>query len=367
MRQITTLFKTAAIVLLLLPVVGFANNDKFKGKYTKEKTLKKEYTVNATAGLEVDNAYGNIDIVTWNENRVVIEVVIKTNGNNEEKVQDKLDEINVDFSGSSSLVTAKTRFKKSKSNWTWWGNSKKKNGVSMQVNYTIKMPKTNSVNLSNDYGGISLDRLEGTARIDCDYGQLEIGELLADDNFLTFDYTKTANIRYMKSGKIDADYSEFTLEKVESLDLDTDYTKSYILDVIRLNYNADYGRLTVDKVEKVVGNGDYIPQHFKRVRSSLDLDSDYGSITVDNFSSDLDKVKINSSYAGIKLGFSPNAQFSFNLDLSYASLKGEDDFNVTSTSKNGSKKQYAGYAGSQSSGNSVSIRSSYGGVTFRKN
>ncbi|MEP2935699.1 MAG: hypothetical protein ABJM06_08270 [Gilvibacter sp.] len=367
MKQTTTLFKSIAIVLLLLPVVGFANNDKFKGKYTKEKTEKKEYTVSANASLEVDNSYGNIDIVTWNENRVVIEVVIRTNGNNEEKVQKKLDEISVDFSGSTSLVSAKTKFKKAKSTWSWWGSSSKKNGVSMEVNYTIKMPASNSVNLSNDYGGISIDRLEGNARIDCDYGQLEIGELLADDNFLTFDYTRTANIRYMKSGKIDADYSDFTLEKVESLELDTDYTKSEILDVVSLTYNCDYGRLEVGKVERVRGNGDYIPQNFDRVRSSLDIDSDYGSITVDDFSSDIKNVKINSSYAGIKLGFSSNAQFSFNLDLSYASLKGEDDFNVTSTNKNGSKKQYAGYAGSQSSGNAVNIRSSYGGVTFRKN
>ena len=160
---------------------------------------------------------------------------------------------------------------------------------------------------------------------------------------------------------------EVTLEEVENLELDTDYTKSEILKVDRLNYNSDYGRLEVGSAGTVTGNGDYIPQSFKNIKTSLDIDSDYGSITVDNFSSNLRSVKINSSYAGIKLGFDANATFSFNLDLSYASLKGEDDFNLTSTDKSGSKKQYAGYAGSQSSGNSVNIRSSYGGVTFRKN
>jgi hypothetical protein len=103
-------------------------------------------------------------------------VVIKTNGNNEEKVQEKLDDITVDFSGSAAAVSAKTNFKKSNSTWSWWGgNSKNKNGVNMEVNYTIKMPATGAVNLSNDYGGISIDRLQGNAKISCDYGQLEIG------------------------------------------------------------------------------------------------------------------------------------------------------------------------------------------------
>ena len=98
------------IAFLLLPLLAGAHNDKFKGKYTKEKTLSKEYTVNANAGLEVSNSYGNIDIVTWNQNRTVIEVRIQTNGNNEEKVQKKLDDIDVEFSGNGTLVKAKTVF-----------------------------------------------------------------------------------------------------------------------------------------------------------------------------------------------------------------------------------------------------------------
>ena len=100
------------IVLLVLPALVFANeNPKFKGKYTKTKTINKEYTVNAEAALLVVNRYGNIDIITWNENRTVIEVVITTNGNNEEMVQKKLDGINVEFSGTASKVIAKTIIK----------------------------------------------------------------------------------------------------------------------------------------------------------------------------------------------------------------------------------------------------------------
>ena len=117
----------------------FANEDpKFKGRYTKTKTLHKEYTVNANAGLKVTNSYGNVDIVTWNENRTVIEVIITTNGNDESKVVAKLNKINVDFSGSASQVSAKTTFgNRNNSSWSWWG---KNNNVKMEVNYIIKLP-----------------------------------------------------------------------------------------------------------------------------------------------------------------------------------------------------------------------------------
>ena len=116
------LFNTL-ILLLCFPALVMASDGhgKFKGKYTKEKTVNKEFTVNPNAGLEVKNMYGNIDIVTWNENRTVFEVRIKANGNDEAKVQEKLNEIRIEFTGSSCLVTAKTQFGE-KSKWTsWWG------------------------------------------------------------------------------------------------------------------------------------------------------------------------------------------------------------------------------------------------------
>ena len=71
---------------LLIPAFLFANGGKHKGKYTKEKTIHKEYSVAANALLKVDNSYGDIKVVSWDQNQVVIDVHIITNGNDEEKV-----------------------------------------------------------------------------------------------------------------------------------------------------------------------------------------------------------------------------------------------------------------------------------------
>ena len=121
-------------LLTLLPAMVVANNGKLKGKYTKEKKIHKEYTVNANAGFQLDNSFGNVTISTWNENRTVIDVVITTNGNNEAKVTERLNDITVAFTANGSKVSATTEFDK-KSNWkSWWG--KGKNNVSAEVNYT---------------------------------------------------------------------------------------------------------------------------------------------------------------------------------------------------------------------------------------
>lgn len=354
------------LFLFLLPALAFATNGKLKGKYTKEKTVKKEFTVNSNAGLTVKNSYGNIDIVTWNENRTVIEVTIKTNGDNEEKVIERLKEINIEFSGNASLVTAETIFDNKKSGWSWWG-SNNKNNVSVEVNYSIKLPINNTVDLNNDYGAIHINKLKGNAKINCDYGQLIIGELLADNNYLTFDYTDKSTIGYMKSGRINADYSGFTLEKTERLELTADYTQSEILEVGDINYNCDYGKVIVGKAKEIIGRGDYVNNQIGTVTGSVNLNTDYGSIRIDKVTAQAKNVTIRADYTGVKLGFESTFNFDFVVDLSYASFKGESDVTVLKSSKDYTSSMYSGYHGTQNSGNTVNINSDYGGVTFNKN
>ena len=79
----TILFKLFFLVALS-PTIAFCTNrdlpDDFRGRHTKEKKLSKQYNVSADAVLKINNSYGNIDIKTWDQNRVSIEVIIKTNG-----------------------------------------------------------------------------------------------------------------------------------------------------------------------------------------------------------------------------------------------------------------------------------------------
>tara|TARA_R100000935_G_scaffold1439_1_gene4507 strand:- start:58362 stop:59450 length:1089 start_codon:yes stop_codon:yes gene_type:complete len=353
-------------LIVLLPLSVVANNEKFKGKHTKEKKIHKEYTVNADAGLKIDNSYGSITIVTWNQNKTVIDVIIKTNGNNEEKVIEKLKEIDVDFTANRSKVTAITNFGSKKGGWSSWFGSGN-NNVSVEVNYTIKIPVTNSVNLHNDYGSITLDKLEGNASIHCDYGQLIIGELLAENNSLNFDYTNNSTIQYMKSGKITADYSGFTLGKAAKLQINADYTKSEIREVEDVNYNNDYGKITIDKAKHVVANGDYIHHNFGSISGSLDVNTDYGTVKIDTVLPSVKKVILKLNYTSATIGMANGLNFNFEMDLNYTNIKGKEQFQFTHKTEKNSSKIYLGHYGKKDSGNTININANYGGVTFKNN
>ncbi len=359
----TILFRITILLLLLAPLSMFPNDGKHNGKYTKEKTIKKEFDVDSDALLKVSNSYGNLNITSWNEDRVMIEVHIKTNGNNEEKVLKKLNEISVDFENSARMVSARTIFNNNKSSWGWGGNNK----VNMQINYTIKLPVKNSVHLNNDYGSIILDRIDGHAKISCDYGRLDIGELRGRNNQLNFDYTSKSRIGYINSGKITADYSGYTIEKAGDLTIIADYTNSTVDKMGNLEYNSDYGKIEIGEADNVKGTGDYINVRLGTIHGNVDVNADYGSVKIGKMDSDAGNILINSDYTGVKIGYDDGYHFNFEIKTSYAGVSGKDDFEINISEVKSSRKYYKGYRGSSSSGNTVSVSSEYGNISFYKN
>ncbi|PKB43802.1 DUF4097 and DUF4098 domain-containing protein YvlB [Cellulophaga sp. RHA19] len=353
-------YKFITLLLLTIPILSIANND--KGKYIKEKTIKKEFSVNTNAFLKVNNKYGNLNITSWDQNRIEIEVHIKTSGNNEEKVQRKLDDITISFKGSSSNVSAKTNINKT-SSWGW-GNS---NNVNMQINYTIKLPVKNNIDLTNDYGSITLDRIDGHATINCDYGRLDIGELRGRNNNLNFDYTSKSEIDYINSAKIDADYSGFTITKAGNLDLNTDYTSASIIKMENLVYNSDYGSLSVSEAKNIEGNGDYISIKLGKINGNVSLNADYGSIKIAELTENAGNITINADYTGVKIGHNPNYNFKFELKSSYGGINGVDNCNINVKEVKNSQKYYKGSCGSENSNNFVNIATEYGSISIHKN
>lgn len=351
-----------AFLLLLIPAIVVANTG-IDAKSTKEKNIKKSFNVSSNSTLKVNNSYGNLDIVTWNENRIEFDITIKVTGNVSDKINDKLNDINVEFTNSKGLVSAITKFSNKKKSWWNWSNN---NNLKIEVNYRIKMPITNNVDLNNDYGTINLDKLEGRAKLNCDYGKITTKELMADNNIINFDYSSNCYFEYIKSGKITADYSGFTVAKTKALSLNADYTKSIIEISENVDYNCDYGSLKIDNINNLEGNGDYLTVRLGTVFKTVSLKANYGSIKINRIASKAKGIDINSDYVGITIGHDANFNFDFDIDLDYGSLRESDGFNFTIKEEDHSEKHYNGYYGSQNSGNLVKINSEYGSITFKK-
>ena len=337
---------------------------RFDGKHTKEKIVKKAFSVKPNATLEVDNSYGNINITTYEGSTITIEIRIKTNGNDLEKVTEKLNDISIDFSGSDTMVSAKTLFNKAKSS-SWW-NWGKSNTVNMEINYIIKMPITNDIDITNDYGNIDLDKLEGRAVIHCDYGKITTKELMSNDNAISFDYTNNSYFEFINGGNIDANYSNYTVGKAKELAINADYTKSEVEIAERITYNCDYGSIEINNANTVIGNGDYLTVRLGTIYKHINLKADYGSINIEKMAANAEHIDIESDFNGITIGYDAAFSFKFDIDLEYASLRNADNFEFSKKHIESTDQYYQGYYGDANTPNYIKIKSEYGSVTFKK-
>ncbi|MEE9408895.1 MAG: hypothetical protein V3V28_12560 [Polaribacter sp.] len=351
------------LILLLFPLIAFANND--KKKHEKSKVIKKEFSVNSDARVSLDNRYGNLKITTWDKNRVEIEVTITVKGNDLDAVEDKLSSIHIDFNARKSLVEAKTILGDKKSNWSWWKKSK---NINYKINYVVKMPKTNSVDLDNDYGNIYLNTLSGKADINCDYGKIEIGELLANNNDINLDYCSTSTINYMKSGDVNIDYSKLNIDNSENLRVNADYSTIKLDKASIVDLNIDYGSVSVNDANDVSVNSDYASMRFGTIRKNLNIDTEYGSVNVKNLAKGFESVVISGQYAGIRIGVESGTIFDFVIDLQYAGFKKDDDnMEFFKSISKSSKKYYEGKYGKGKTNSRLKIKSEYGGVSITEN
>lgn len=353
-----------AILLLLVPSIVFANNDKDKKKHEKSKTISKSFDVNSNASLEIYNKYGDINVTAWNQNTVEIDVKITVKGNDLDDVEDRLEKIRVEFNGSKSLVEAKTMIG-GKNNWGFWKKSK---NISYKINYTVKVPVTNNVSLNNDYGSIRLDEIEGNAEINCDYGKVVLGDLKGKDSSINLDYCSSSTIDSMNDGDINVDYSKIAIDKAGSVDVSTDYSTVKFKQIDDLTCSADYGGVEAENVSTAIVSGDYTGFRFGTITKKLKLSSDYGSVRVKNLANGFDSVDIDSEYAGIKIGIEPGTNFNFVIDLQYAGFKRSDSkVDLQKSIVKNSKKYYEGTYGKGSSNSKVTIKSEYGSVSFYEN
>ena len=344
------------LILLLFPLFAMAGHGDWNGKITKEKKIEKTFSVTSDAMMRVSNQYGVVQIQSWDKPEIQVKVQIRVNGNDEKQLARYLEQITVDFSSSSSSVTAKTRM-----------GFRSFSKTSLEINYLIFMPVNGKLNAENQYGDIRIDKLNGTSRIDIEYGSLDIGELWNDDNRITMRYSTGSQIDQLKKGKIQASYSGLSIKKSKFLDIEGSYTDFKFDEVETLKIESVYGGLIAEKIGEIVAKVDYFSSRIEQLYKKIGMEMDYGSLRIEKVLPTTKEVKIEADYGSIKIGYDPKWEFTIVAETDFTTLQtgGEIQFNKKNIDYSGGK--YEGYHLNPNSENKIQIEADYGTVRVSEN
>ena len=80
--------------------------------------VKKETPIAYNGKVDLSNTRGTIDVRTWDENKVSIEVLITVNARNQADANEVFERIKINFDSYANIVSAKTNIK-NLPKWSW--------------------------------------------------------------------------------------------------------------------------------------------------------------------------------------------------------------------------------------------------------
>lgn len=340
------------VIILLFPILTFANS--IDETIVKERAISKIYTTNADAQAEINNRFGSITVVLWNENKISVDVNIKVSGTSEKNVIRKFESIDVDFSNSSSNVSAKTTFGND-------GDSNSYESINIEINYLVKIPKNGSIDLSNKYGNIFVAELNGESKINIKYGSMNLGQFKNKSNVFEMGYATNSSIDFIDDLKLDCKYSKLSINKNYNISIKGNYNDFIFQNIGIVKFEGNYSKIKSSTIVQLDCDGNYLVLKLGDVIQA-DINSNYTDINL-SANSKTKKITIDGNYSNTKINCSTDFAFDFEIAVNYGSLNSNLDLNYTEKSEKGNSKYYVGSR--NSSGKSkIKVNTNYGSVKF---
>lgn len=354
-------FKRQTWILALLIFAHFALYAN-PNQHTKE--INKEYDINAETIIDIENKYGDVNVVNWNKDKVRFEIVITVDHQKEDKAKELLDYITVNFTESNNTIKAVTeiddKFNRSGGIFNFSSATKE-----FSIDYTVKMPKNSNLDLANKYGNVYIDEITGKANIEVKYGNLKANKILRDNTkplsrvYLAYSDGRIKEVEWLK---YEIKYGKLELEKSKALIGVSKYSKLFIDENSSVVCESKYDKYEIDHISNFVCESKYTDFKFGQLDKQLDVITKYGDVRVDKISKGFEKIKIDNGYGQIRLGIDPGASYHFNGEADYADINYPNGHNLNKTEKNTEMKVSGIIGEDKDTKSEVIIQTKYGNV-----
>ena len=146
--------------LVLSLTYGYAGDD-----------IKKSFNVSPGGNLILESDIGSIEVRSHGRNTVDVEVIFEPRHGGHRRVDEFLEDFDVDFRHDGKDVTVIAEYKRGR--WNFWDSI----GRYLRVRFYVTVPRKYNVDLKTAGGSISVDDLEGEVYSHTSGGSLEFGNI----------------------------------------------------------------------------------------------------------------------------------------------------------------------------------------------
>lgn len=307
------LFRTARLLFLWAMMLGTTVAS--AQNLTDSRSVSKRFNASRETTLEVVNKYGKIQVVTWEKDSVAVDVDIYLTESSTAKLKKLKEDVKIDFTGTKTYIIAKTVIDSERgriaSEIKSIGNTISGTNKKVEINYMVFVPAYMDVVLTNKFGDIYMDDLEGQVDIDLSNGVLKANSLKGNSSIsLSF---ANGMIKSLGSSTMKLSYSDLVLNEAGQLDLDSKSSKLNVdsVNVVKISSRRD--KLYFKKVEYLYGKSNFSTVWVYDFLRESDVYMKYGKLTIEHIMPGFSKVFVESDYTDITLMFDLQASFGFDI------------------------------------------------------
>lgn len=371
----------------------------------RSKTFSKTFTADQSDKINLSNQYGSILIKTWDRREVKADVQITAYSNNDADAQKLLDEVNIQAEKSGDQINYTTNIEDARGNWGSGTRNGRKWRREVKVNFVVYMPASNALNVSQQYGNVTLGDFSGPVNAKVQYGNFKAGNLSSASTNLSVQYGNT-DVLQMNRATIKQQYgSGLTIGTVGTLNLSTQYAKTDIKTItgeavikqqygdgltlgtvgqltlnaqytkvriqsVKRNTNAikiQYGGLEIGSIDNLNLSAQYTGVSIGNLAGDCNFNVQYNNLNVQHVTEACKRLIVDAQYVKVALNFADNYNANVDVQTSYAGFTHGNTVaarQVGSDDDGSSTKIYSGKIGNGST-NYVKVKSAYGSVTFQ--
>jgi hypothetical protein len=344
-------------VLLFLALFFALSNNIWAQKQTR--VIKKDFQINKGDILQIDNKFGDIDILKWDQSQISVSVSLSTEAQTDDEALDILDKMSIEINKEDNIINAETVLN---------NESDSKSGNKFAVNYTVYVPEWMNLNLSNKFGNIHIDQISGIVNIDLKHGNLRALSLdrgeLNPFNQIELSYSN-AVIENAGSANLILSFSKFEAEEAYTIEADSKYSGIKILKCNSFKSESKYDNFRFEKIRNLDGNLQYSNLHIVDFSGKLELESTFTGVKIDKVLPSFESMKIDNTRGTYKIGIDSETSF----DL-YGNSKDGDinvsEFTILEKKIDGSEKYVHATSGTAGTEKEITITVTDGSVSLFK-
>lgn len=364
-------------LLLCLIVLGSAASGLANGpdrEFTK--TINRQFETTPNGMTAIYNKYGKVNVNTWANKSVKIDITIIVNANEQRDADKTFDRIKVNFINTAGYVKAETMVDIEGKNW-WPGNSCQ----DFKINYEVWLPADNQLDLKNKYGNSYVAAMNGKLMAEIKYGDLRTEALNGDaDVYIGYGKATLAKVKNLSGQisyggltvteandiQIDTKYSEFQVDRANNVRVTSKYDDFNLGDIQDLRVQTKYANLRVQTTRAAFVTAQYTDVKVNNVSESMDADLTYGSLKVDALARNFSDAKVVGKYTDVQVSVERGANFRFDAEGSHTGLRTPTGATIRrKDERSGGQSAVEGFVGDANAPRLVKARLSYGDFVLK--